>query len=172
MCEDLGAEPLFVINCGMSHEEQGTAGPVDVPKLAEYLQDALDAIEYANGRPTASGGRCGQGRTPGPLPPRVHGNRQRERRPDLRQSTTRCSTTPSRPSIPQMHLVANMHDAARPVDIDDEHYYSNPEFFMAQCRQVRQVQARRRTRSTSANTRSRRVRARAICGPPSARRPS
>ena len=44
MCEDLGAEPLFVVNCGMSHRE---FAPLD--KLDPYVQDALDAIEYANG---------------------------------------------------------------------------------------------------------------------------
>ena len=44
MCEDLGAEPLFVINCGMSHKEN-----VPLDKMGEFVQDALDAIEYANG---------------------------------------------------------------------------------------------------------------------------
>ena len=44
MCEDLGCEPLFVINCGMSHKEN-----VPLDKMDEFVQDALDAIEYANG---------------------------------------------------------------------------------------------------------------------------
>jgi alpha-L-arabinofuranosidase len=46
LCEDLGAAPLFVINCGMSHEEQRKQTG---PPANEYVQDALDAIEYANG---------------------------------------------------------------------------------------------------------------------------
>ncbi len=50
MCEDLGAEPLFVINCGMSHKEN-----VPMDKMGEFVQDALDAIEYATARPTALG---------------------------------------------------------------------------------------------------------------------
>ena len=41
MCEDLGAEPLFVINCGMSHREN-----IPIDKMDEFVQDALDAIEY------------------------------------------------------------------------------------------------------------------------------
>ena len=49
MCEDLGSEPLYVFNCGMSHTEQGSKTMVEVPDLAEYIQDALDAVEYANG---------------------------------------------------------------------------------------------------------------------------
>src|SRR5207244_11923126 len=49
-CEDIGAEPLFVVNCGMSHEEQHKSDKkISVPINPEYLQDAMDAIEYANG---------------------------------------------------------------------------------------------------------------------------
>ena len=44
MCEDLHAEPLFVINCGMSHK-----GIVPMDQMGEWVQDALDAIEYSNG---------------------------------------------------------------------------------------------------------------------------
>jgi alpha-L-arabinofuranosidase len=44
LCEGLGAEALFVINCGMSHKEV-----VPMDQMQEYVQDALDAIEYANG---------------------------------------------------------------------------------------------------------------------------
>ena len=33
-----------MINCGMSHREV-----VPMEKMGEYVQDALDAIEYANG---------------------------------------------------------------------------------------------------------------------------
>jgi alpha-L-arabinofuranosidase len=43
-CEDLGAEPLYVINCGMSHLEQ-----VPMDKMQEWVQDALDLVEYARG---------------------------------------------------------------------------------------------------------------------------
>ena len=52
MCEDLGAEPLFVINCGMSHQEN-----VPMDKMGEFVQDALDAIEYANGPAHSTLGR-------------------------------------------------------------------------------------------------------------------
>jgi alpha-L-arabinofuranosidase len=48
LAEDIGAEPLPIINCGMSC--QFNAGEV-VPlnELNPYLQDALDLIEFANG---------------------------------------------------------------------------------------------------------------------------
>ncbi len=51
MCEELGAEPLFVINCGMSHKEI-----VPLDKMGEFVQDALDGIEYANGSVTSTWG--------------------------------------------------------------------------------------------------------------------
>ena len=44
MCEDLKAEPLWVINCGMAEKE---FAPME--KLDPWIQDALDSIEYANG---------------------------------------------------------------------------------------------------------------------------
>jgi alpha-L-arabinofuranosidase len=48
MAEDLGAEPLFCINIGMSHKET-----IPMDRMTQWVQDALDAIEYANG-PTNS----------------------------------------------------------------------------------------------------------------------
>jgi alpha-L-arabinofuranosidase len=44
LCEDLSAAPMFVVNCGMSHKEV-----VPMDQLQPWIQDALDAIEYANG---------------------------------------------------------------------------------------------------------------------------
>ena len=44
LAEALGAKPLFCINVGMSHEEN-----VPMEKMGEFVQDALDCIEYANG---------------------------------------------------------------------------------------------------------------------------
>ncbi len=48
LAEDIGAEPLPILNCGMSC--QFNAGEV-VPlnELDPYIQDALDLIEFANG---------------------------------------------------------------------------------------------------------------------------
>lgn len=50
MCEDLNAEPLFVINCGIGHALNNN-GMYNVPmdEMGPFVQDALDAIEYANG---------------------------------------------------------------------------------------------------------------------------
>lgn len=44
LSEDLGAAPLFVVNIGLGHNWYQ---PYD--DLQEYIQEALDALEYANG---------------------------------------------------------------------------------------------------------------------------
>jgi alpha-L-arabinofuranosidase len=52
LCEDLGAEALPILNCGMACQfNSGELAPLD--QLDPYLQDALDLIEFANG-PTSS----------------------------------------------------------------------------------------------------------------------
>ena len=48
LSEDLGAEPLPVISCGLSCQyESNEVVPMD--ELDPYIQDALDLIEFANG---------------------------------------------------------------------------------------------------------------------------
>jgi alpha-L-arabinofuranosidase len=52
LCEDIGAEPLPILNCGMACQfNSGELCPLD--QLGPYIQDALDLIEFANG-PTTS----------------------------------------------------------------------------------------------------------------------
>jgi len=52
LCEDLGALPLFVVNCGMSHKEL-----VPLADLQPWIDSALAAIEYANGDASTPGGK-------------------------------------------------------------------------------------------------------------------
>jgi alpha-L-arabinofuranosidase len=48
LCEDIGAQPLPIINCGMACQfNSGELCPPD--DLNTYIQDALDLIEFANG---------------------------------------------------------------------------------------------------------------------------
>lgn len=51
LCEDLGAAPLFVVNVGLGH---GFTFSLD--ETEALVQDALDAIEYANGDATTEWG--------------------------------------------------------------------------------------------------------------------
>jgi alpha-N-arabinofuranosidase len=48
LAEDIGAEPLPILNCGMACQFK-TAELVPLDKLDPYVQDALDLIEFANG---------------------------------------------------------------------------------------------------------------------------
>ena len=48
LCEDIGASPLPILNCGMACQfNSGELCPLD--QLDTYIQDALDLIEFANG---------------------------------------------------------------------------------------------------------------------------
>ncbi len=50
LSEDLGAEPLPIVNCGLSCQYQNSmSGHVPLSELDRYVQDALDLIEFANG---------------------------------------------------------------------------------------------------------------------------
>jgi alpha-L-arabinofuranosidase len=47
LCEDIGAQPLPILNCGMACQfNSGELCPIDA--LQPYIQDALDLIEFAN----------------------------------------------------------------------------------------------------------------------------
>lgn len=56
LAEDLGAEPLPILNCGMACQyNTGELAPVDC--LDPYIQDVIDLIEFANGKPETKWGR-------------------------------------------------------------------------------------------------------------------
>ena len=47
-CEDIGCEPIPVINCGLTCQwHEGLA--IDLDKMDSFVQDALDLVEFANG---------------------------------------------------------------------------------------------------------------------------
>jgi alpha-N-arabinofuranosidase len=55
LCEDIGASPLPIVNCGMACQfNSGELVPLD--KLDPFIQDALDLIEFANGPVTSEWG--------------------------------------------------------------------------------------------------------------------
>ncbi|MBS1721933.1 MAG: alpha-L-arabinofuranosidase [Armatimonadetes bacterium] len=127
LCENLKAEPLFVINCGMSHKEN-----IRLDKMDEFVQDALDALEYANGPVTT---RWGQERAkrghPKPFGLKYmeigneNGGRAYAERYPLFVKAIKAR-------YPEVTLVANVWggipDTAK-VEVVDEHYYSSPSFF-------------------------------------------
>lgn len=134
LCEDLGAEPLYVLNCAMSHAEQHrqaeTKAAVDVPDLDDYLQDAFDAIEYANG-PVNS--KWGSLRLKAGHPAPFHlkyleiGNENSGPTYDKHYAIFYDAL---RKRYPDMRFVVDYRPSGnRRPDIVDEHYYDSPEFF-------------------------------------------
>ena len=55
IAEDIGAEPLPILNCGMACQFN-SAEMVQLDELDPYVQDALDLIEFANGTATSKWG--------------------------------------------------------------------------------------------------------------------
>ena len=56
LAEDLGAEPMPILNCGMACQfNTGELVPMD--QIDPYVQDALDLIEFANGSPDSGWGK-------------------------------------------------------------------------------------------------------------------
>jgi len=56
LSEDIGAEPLPILNCGMACQFN-TAEVVPLDQLDPYVQDALDLIEFANGDASSDWGK-------------------------------------------------------------------------------------------------------------------
>jgi len=56
LCEDIGASPLPILNCGMACEFNSSE-LVPLDKLDPYIQDILDLIEFANGATATKWGK-------------------------------------------------------------------------------------------------------------------
>ena len=56
LAEDIGARPLPILNCGMACQFN-TSETAKMSELDEYVQDALDLIEFANGPLTTPWGK-------------------------------------------------------------------------------------------------------------------
>lgn len=59
LSEEIGAEPLPVLSCGLACQFQNPNADAHVPvcELQDYVQDALDLIEFANGDTTTTWGK-------------------------------------------------------------------------------------------------------------------
>ena len=129
LAEDLGATPLFCINVGMSHKEV-----IPLDRMGEWVQDALDAIEYANG-PTNSLWGSLRAKAGHPAPFNLEylevgnengGPAYNERWP--------LFVNAIHAKYPEIKFIANEwaggHPSSPKADVVDEHFYDTPEFFM------------------------------------------
>lgn len=130
MCEDLGCEPLFVINCGMSHREN-----VPMDQMDEFVQDALDAIEYCNGPADSTWGKVrAQAGHPAPFNLKYMEIGNENGGPAYHERWALFHKA-IRARYPEIKLIADVWNGypKNPMpDILDEHYYNSPDFFIAQ----------------------------------------
>lgn len=70
LSEEIGAEPLPIVNCGLScqYQNKEKEAHVAIDELDAYIQDALDLVEFANGDTSSTWGRVrGQMGHPAPF---------------------------------------------------------------------------------------------------------
>lgn len=129
LSEDLGAEPLFCINAGMSHSDV-----VPLSEMGTYVQDALDAIEYANGDLSTPWGalRAANGHPePFGLKYIQIGNENGGADYNDRYALFHDAIKADHPEMRLIACVWGGTPTSRPLDLIDEHYYTNPSTFLS-----------------------------------------
>ena len=130
LSEALGAKPLFCINCGMSHKET-----VPMDKMDEFVQDALDCIEYANG-PTNSvwGAKRAAAGHPEPFGLKYLEIGNENGGKDYEERYARIANA-VRAKYPAVKLIFNNWKATKrvddPKDLRDDHFYETADVFMS-----------------------------------------
>ncbi|MDP4209909.1 MAG: alpha-L-arabinofuranosidase C-terminal domain-containing protein [Bacteroidota bacterium] len=143
LSEDIGAEPLPIINCGMACQ-YNTGEVAQLSELDPYVQDALDLIEFANGTTSTKWGklRAEMGH-PAPFNLKMLGvgNEQwdeqyierlkifqkaiKDKYPDIKLIT---SAGPSPDGKQFNYLWPELKKLN--TDFVDEHYYKSPDWFL------------------------------------------
>ncbi|WP_276485739.1 alpha-L-arabinofuranosidase C-terminal domain-containing protein [Paraflavitalea pollutisoli] len=142
MCDDIGASPMPIINCGMSCQFN-TAEVVPMNQLDTYIQDALDLIEFANGDVNTTWGkkRADLGH-PAPFGMKWLGVGNENWGPQYIERLLAFSKA-IKSKYPEMQLITSTGYSPNPqfrymdttlrklqVDIIDEHYYQTPNWFL------------------------------------------
>lgn len=126
-CEDLGAEAMFVASAGMSHRET-----VPMDRMDEIVQEAMDAIEYARGPVTSKWGAL-RAKNGHPQPFKLKyveiGNENGGPNYNERYALIANAIGEKYPDIVRIAGLWGGYPRNAPVDLLDEHYYSNPAFF-------------------------------------------
>lgn len=144
LCEDIGAEPVPILNCGMACQYQSKQ-LVPLDQLDPFLRDMLDLVEFANGSTTSEWGakRAAMGHPePFNLKYLGVGNEQwgedyfdrykifqaalKAKYPTLQLVTT------AGPGVDDGHwkLAWDKFKSGTPADVVDEHYYRPPQWFL------------------------------------------
>jgi alpha-N-arabinofuranosidase len=143
LAEDIGASPLPILNCGMACQFNSSE-LAQLSDTKEYIQDALDLIEFANGPATSPWGklRAAMGH-PSPFHLTMIGVGNEQWGPPYIERYKLFAA-----ALKDKHPEINLVVAAGPApsgdqfeylwsnwrtlkaDIVDEHYYMNPEWFL------------------------------------------
>lgn len=142
MAEDIGAEPLPILSCGMACQFN-TAEVVPMDQLDPYIQDALDLIEFANGDINSAWGKVRNAMGhPAPFNLKFIGVGNEQWGPQyierykafvkaIKEKYSKIKIVTSNGPFPEGELFeyADKELRALNAEIIDEHYYNNPEWF-------------------------------------------
>jgi alpha-L-arabinofuranosidase len=147
LAEDIGAEPLPILNCGMACQFN-SAELVPMHALDPYIQDALDLIEFANGDANSKWGkvRADMGH-PAPFNLKMMGIGNENWGPQYVERL-KAFQAAIKAKYPNMKLICSsgtdpngerfeyLNGELRKMNADfiDEHYYRKPEFFLQNAR--------------------------------------
>ncbi len=144
LCEDIGAEPVPILNCGMSCQYQD-GQTVPLGELDPWVQDALDLVDFANGPADSAWGSV-RARMGHPEPFHLKylgiGNEQWDETYFQRYQVfydalkAKCPEihliTTSGPGVDDhwWNLAWRKFEQGTPAEIVDEHYYRSPQWFL------------------------------------------
>jgi alpha-N-arabinofuranosidase len=143
LAEDIGAEPLPIVNCGMACQFNSSE-LVPLDQLDPYVKDALDLIEFANGPVTSEWGglRAAMGH-PAPFNLKMLGVGNEQWGPQFIERYEVFSKA-LKAKFPQITLISDAGPSPNDdrfkflwgklrdlnADIVDEHYYMAPSWFL------------------------------------------
>ncbi|WP_263374159.1 alpha-L-arabinofuranosidase C-terminal domain-containing protein [Granulicella aggregans] len=143
LAEDLGAKPLPILNCGMACQFNSSETAA-LGQLDEYVQDALDLIDFANGPVTSPWGKL-RAQMGHPEPFHLEmlgvGNEQWGPRYVERYKIFAAALKSKHPEI-KLVVAAGPAPSGEPfesmwktwreqhADFVDEHYYMSPDWFL------------------------------------------
>ena len=144
LCEDLGAEPLPVLSAGLACQyENKEYVPLD--EMGPYIQDAIDLVEFANGATDSKWGKV-RAEMGHPAPFNLKkigiGNENWDK---VFVERLELFVKALRKSCPEIKIVGSSGPSADGdrfdylwpemarlgIDLVDEHYYKNPDWFLA-----------------------------------------
>jgi alpha-L-arabinofuranosidase len=144
LCEDIGAQPLPILNCGMACQFN-TAQLVPMDQLEPYIQDMLDLVEFANGPASSEWGakRAAMGH-PEPFHLKLLGVGNEQWGPQYIERYARFAKA-IKARYPEIQLISSAGPSPADdrfnflwpklrelnADIVDEHCYDKPNWFLS-----------------------------------------